>query len=169
MRSLLLFVCCPCCCLYLCVAAAACVHRYVASPAQHLGLKTYILCVAEMLVLIEISDSDDDCIMRSTLPKRLCRRRSAVAAEQLGISSKEFRRLKRTRAPKRLLFLMHALKLHHGNIPRDLSVIEMFSGAGHLCTSAWNRGLGALGFEVLDDNVHQDMTSALGFIEVFLM
>ena len=54
-------------------------------------------------------------------------------------------------------------------MPRAVSVIEMFNGAGHLCTSAWNHGFGALGFEVLEDNVHQDMTSALGFIEALLM
>ena len=105
------------------------------------------------------SESDTESHEVQVLSKRMRRRRSWVAGSQLGVSPKEYRRLKRMHAPRLLLFLMHALMLCHGCIPHDLSVAEMFSGVGHLATFARASGLGALGFEILEDKVHQDFWS----------
>ena len=114
------------------------------------------------------SESDNDSEVQ-VLYKSMRRRRSWVAGSQLGVSPKEYRRLKRMHAPRLLFFLMHALMVCHGRIPHDLAVAEMFSGVGHLVTFARASGLGALGFEILEDKVHQDFCGPLGFMQALLM
>ena len=123
----------------------------------------------EMAIHIADSESDTESHEVQVLPKKMRQRRSWVAGCQLGVSPREYRRLKRMHAPRLLLFLMRALMLCHGCIPHDLSVAEMFSGIGHLVSFARASGLGALGFEILEDKVHQDFCGTLGFLQALLM
>mgnify|MGYP001263263724 CR=1 FL=1 len=69
-------------------------------------------------VVIVDSESDTESHEVQVLSKRMRRRRSWVAGYQLGVSPKEYRRLKRMHAPRLLFFLMHALMLCHSSIPR---------------------------------------------------
>ena len=117
--------------------------------------------------VMEVSDSDDEGVNRA--PRTLRRRRSWVAATHLGISPKEFRRLKRSGAPGLLFFLIHGLRLVHGSIPHDVDIAEMFSGAGHLVAVAMSLGLRGLTYEILEDKEHQDMCTALGFLQALLV
>ena len=56
-----------------------------------------------------------------------------------------------------------------GRVEQDLRVCEFFSGVGEIVKAAHSCGMGALGFEYLDDMQRQDFESPSGLQEALLM
>ena len=141
----------------------------MACPVVSIDSESDVQCC----VVVHDSDSDIECLDDSPavlpLPKKMRRRRSCIAGCELGVSPKEYRRLKRMHAPRLLLFLMHALIICNDGIPQDIDVAEMFSGVGHLVSAAKAAGMAALTYEILEDKIHQDICSPQGFLEALLM
>ena len=83
-------------------------------------------------------------------------------------TQQEYRRARRLRVPPIVFFMVASLQLLHHGIQRDTQVVEWFSGSGHVRAAGLSRGMPSLSYEVHDDAVHQDFTSAYGWIEALL-
>ena len=109
---------------------------------------------------IEIeSDSDDDL---PPLKVQVVRRRSFLAAYLLGISPREYRTLKRHKAPRNFLTILHCHHLESGWIKQFLDLVDWFAGLGRIERAAVIAGLKARGFEINRDPENQNFVSDPG-------
>ena len=110
-------------------------------------------------------DGDDEAF----IPAAPASRSSARAAHRLGLSAKEYRKLRRVEAPcilYQVLFFITSL-LPSVRDP-DITWLDMYMGRGHIKDEAERRGFQALGFEVLDDAVLQNAMTLQGMITMLL-
>ena len=77
--------------------------------------------------------------------------------------------MKRQRLPKILLFMIASVRLMSYAVLKDLTIVEWFSGVGHIKTASAQHGLSAETFEIRDDSLWQDMCSPHGFVEALMV
>ena len=109
------------------------------------------------------SDSECDATDGDAPPLKIVKtRHSHLAAASMGISGKEFRRMKRWRAPN--LFFQVLLLLHQitGWLPMRHDGAEWFSGVSAVQESLVEDSLLAFAYDWTRGN-HMDFTSPLGF------
>ena len=90
---------------------------------------------AASIAVVDSDDGEDDVSLE--LPRRVVRRESHVAAEAMNIKPRQFRQLRRWRAPAALYTIsMLATNLGLLAVSRTTDVLELFSGIGNIARCA---------------------------------
>ena len=97
-------------------------------------------------------------------------RKSYRVAPLCGLGPKEYRRLRRMRAPALFFQLLHFVTaMHLGFLTQDLDCIEWFAGCHRVVEACRSCGMSSLGFEIREDQQFQDLNKPCGMIEACIL
>ena len=117
--------------------------------------------------VLELSSDSSDCEGEEPpLKLRIIHagRRSFCAATKLGISTKEWRSLKRPKAPQDFLLVVHLAHRLQGWVPMRNHIVEMMAGLGHVAASGRRSSLDAETFEILNSPIQENFLCDPGFL-----
>ena len=98
-------------------------------------------------------------------PTTVCRRRSEIRGECVGLPGLFYRRMVRLRLPKCLFALLFLLaRSRDGKSPHDLTMVEYFSGVQAITNEFRTQGFGAASFDIVNDSVSQNLLTDMGFL-----
>ncbi len=109
-------------------------------------------------------ESEPQTKRRKGIP-RMRRRRSHIAAEQLGVSPKTYRRLKRMAIPAMFMQALAIVAFLCCDFT-PLQVAELHSGVGHIWLTACAWSIPAQGCEIRDSPVWEDALIPEGFFQM---
>ena len=125
--------------------------------------------------IILVSDDEDEEVIvvvptgkrrRHPFPlyKIACHRRSFLAGTCLGISSREYRKMRRWKFPKDWFVLLLYSHVEFGWVPQDIDIQEWMSGMEQIVKVGKERGHKSAGFEIGADEILQDFLGNQGFM-----
>ncbi len=113
-------------------------------------------------VYVHSSDSEDESeIVRSQ--RLLASRRSHTAATRMGISSREYRRMKRWKVPNMFFGILACIHLLEGWVEMTFHGAEWMCGIGMVEAGLVEQCLLAFGYDI-EFGPHNDFTSPEGFV-----
>ena len=84
------------------------------------------------------------------------------------MSTAQIKYLVRVRAPLILWQAFVFMKLTLGPVCQDLMCLDAFAGVGHVFAQWAQADMSACTYEMLDDNVNEDILSSQGFLRLLL-
>ena len=112
-------------------------------------------------IVVQSSDSEDGCDLAHS-HRLLAPRHSHIAATRMGVSSREYRRMRRWRMPDIWYQILMCIHLLEGWVDMTYHGAEWFCGIGMVEAGLEEMALNAFGFDS-EKGPHMDFTSAAGF------
>ena len=136
--------------------------------------------MAETMLEVDMADTMLDVDMADTmldrdpadaflaLPRAVVRRSSVVGAERCGITPREFRSLRKQKAPACIFTILACLAHYQYDPDVKIDGVDYFSGVGNIHKAMNSHNLSCLSYDVGNDAELEDFVSPEGFLMAIL-